>query len=279
MGNQDLLFYEEYEQFYKMAESSKAFRDFCRDAFGEDFSQDGFSDLAQIHRILDFIPTETDTHILDIGCGNGKMLGYLQEKTNALQEKTNTLQKTNVFIHGFDYSGAAIEQAKRLFPTKAEFIQGNMGEVDYPKEQFDVMTSMDTMYFAPDMKAFLLQIMGWLKKDGVLFVCYQEGDVMPKTENAETTVLAKALKECGIPYTVEDITKDTYALLRKKRETALRYEQDFAEEGNKEWFELLMLQTDCVTEGYESFAQQMARYVYVVRRYLRNYGDTSWNID
>ena len=196
MDKQDLLFYEEYEQFYKMAESSKAFRDFCRDAFGEDFSQDGFSDIAQIHRILDFIPSGTDTHILDIGCGNGKMLGYLQKKTN-------------VFIHGFDYSGAAIEQAKRLFPTKAEFIQGNMGEVDYPKEQFDVITSMDTMYFAPDMKAFLLQIMGWLKKDGVLFVCYQEGDVMPKTENAETTVLAKALKALRSPSIVKFIN-ETY---------------------------------------------------------------------
>lgn len=252
MDKQDLLFYEEYEQFYGMAENSVAFRDFCRDAFGEDFSQDGFSDINQINRILNFIPSGADTHILDIGCGNGKMLGYLQQKTNA-------------FIHGFDYSKAAIDQARRLFPSKAEFIQGNMGEIDYPKAQFDVITSMDTMYFAPDMKAFLLQIMGWLKKECVLFVCYQEGDVMPKTENARTTVLAGVLKECGIPYTVEDITKETYSLLQKKRETALRYEQAFAEEGNKEWFELLMLQTDCVTEGYESFAKQMARYVYVIR--------------
>nr|MCR5735673.1 hypothetical protein [Lachnospiraceae bacterium] len=75
----ELLFYDAYEQFYKMAESSKAFAAFCRDAFGQDLSQDGFSDIAQINRILNHIPTGEDIHILDIGCGNGKMLGYLQD--------------------------------------------------------------------------------------------------------------------------------------------------------------------------------------------------------
>ena len=43
----DLLFYNEYEQFYLMAKKSKAFRLFCEKAFGMDFSQDGFSDISQ----------------------------------------------------------------------------------------------------------------------------------------------------------------------------------------------------------------------------------------
>ena len=102
MNKSDLLFYDAYEEFYKMAAGSPAFQAFCKDAFGEDFSQDGFSDIAQIDRILEYIPTGEDVHILDIGCGNGKMLGYLQQKTGAC-------------IHGFDYSGEAIKTAKELF--------------------------------------------------------------------------------------------------------------------------------------------------------------------
>lgn len=253
MSNKELLFYDEYERFYKMAENSKAFRNFCREAFGEDFSQDGFSDVKQVDRILEFIPAGSDVHVLDVGCGNGKMLGYLQKKTDA-------------YVSGFDYSANAIACAKKNFQRKAEFRQGNIGEIDYPEGQFDVITSMDTMYFAPDVKKFLLRIMRWLKKDGVLFVGYQEGDVMPKTENARTTVFAKALEECGIPYVVDDVTKETYETLKKKREVALLYEKDFAEEGNQEWFDLLMLQTDCVTESLESFAKQMGRYIYVIRK-------------
>ena len=181
------------------------------------------------------------------------MLGYLQKRTNA-------------YIHGFDYSANAINIARKLFRTNAEFRIGSIGEIDYPPEQFDVITSMDTMYFAPDMEKFLLQAIGWLKKRGLFFICYQEGDVMPKTDNKDTTVLARALQKNGIPYEVEDITKETYDLLRKKRETALLYQKAFREEGSTEWFDMLMAQTDCATESFDLFAKKMARYIYTVRK-------------
>ncbi len=242
MEDTKLLFFDEYEQFYKMTGNSKVFKAFCRDAFGQDFSQDGFSDLRQIDRIVRFVPAGEDVHILDVGCGNGKMLGYLQDKTNA-------------YIHGFDYSGNAIDSARKMFQSKAEFRQGNIGEIEYPSEHFDLVVSMDSMYFAPDMEKFVLQIMRWLKKNGVLF-----------TDNAKTTVLAKALEKNNIPYDVEDITFETYELLKKKREAALLHQKEFEEEGNKDWFDLLMLQTDCVKESFDLFAKNMARYIYVVKK-------------
>lgn len=52
MKKENLLFYNEYEQFYEMAEKSIAFQKFCCDSFGQDFSQDGFSDIEQIDMIL-----------------------------------------------------------------------------------------------------------------------------------------------------------------------------------------------------------------------------------
>ncbi|MBR4557862.1 MAG: class I SAM-dependent methyltransferase [Clostridiales bacterium] len=253
MNNKEPLFYNEYEQFYKMTEHSEAFACFCRDAFGEDFSQDGFSDIRQINRILEYIPDKKDVHILDIGCGNGKMLGYLQKKTGA-------------YIHGFDYSQNAINTARSLFTENAEFRQGLIGEIDYPDSNFDVITSMDSMYFAPDMEKFVKQIMRWLNNDGVLFVCYQEGDVMPKTDNVDTTVLAKAFKSAGIRYESEDITEETYEMLNKKREAALLHQKEFETEGISEWLDLLMLQTECATKGYDVFSREMSRYIYTVRK-------------
>ena len=253
MIDKEPLFYNEYEQFYEMAEKSAVFKTFCQEAYGEDFSQDGFSDIKQINRILKLIPNGMDVHILDIGCGNGKMLGYLQKKTNA-------------YIHGFDYSENAISTAKNLFRTNSDFQQGLIGEIEYKPEQFDVITSMDTMYFAPDIGEFVLQIIRWLKKDGILFIGYQEGDVMPKNEDSDTTVLAKAFQTNGIKYKAEDITRETYDLLKKKRETALLYQNRFEEEGYKEWFDLLMLQTDCVDKSFDSFAKEMARYLYIIKK-------------
>lgn len=253
MSDEELLFYNEYEKFYEMVERSDAFSNFCRDAFGDDFSQDGFSDIKQVDRIIDIIPAGNDIHILDIGCGNGKMLGYLQKRTNA-------------YIHGFDYSANAINTARKKYKTNADFRQGIIGDTDYSSEQFDVITSMDTIYFAPDMEKFLLQVVRWLKKGGVLFVCYQEGDVMPRTDNLDTTILAKALQKNRIRYEADDITKETYNLLKKKRETALMYQMDFEKEGNTEWFDLLMMQTDCVTDPFDSFVKRMARYIYMIRK-------------
>ncbi len=253
MKMNDLLFYNAYEEFYAMASKSTAFQRFCKDAFGEDFSQDGFSDINQIDLILEYIPTAKNVHILDIGCGNGKMLGYLQ-------------QKTGVYIHGFDYSRQAIKTAQILFPMNSEFKEGIIGETEYPEEFFDVITSMDTMYFAKDMVAFVAQIKNWLKPGGVFFVGYQEGDVMSKTEGVHTTVLANALEQNGLKYEVTDITEQTYDLLKRKREAAMRHQAEFEAEGCGEWFEMLMQQTECVIKPYEEFKEKMSRYIYVIRQ-------------
>ena len=109
--------------------------------------------------MLQFIPNGEDVHILDIGCGNGKMLAYLQERTGA-------------YVHGFDYSEQAIKTAHTLLQENAEFREGVIGEISYPEESFDVIISMDTMYFAKDMTAFVEQIKKWLKQDGIFFVGY-----------------------------------------------------------------------------------------------------------
>lgn len=253
MNKSDLLFYDAYEQFYEMASKSEAFKAFCIDAFGEDFSQDGFSDIKQIDMILPYITEKEDAHVLDIGCGNGKMLGYLQSKTGA-------------YIHGFDYSEQAIQTAKELHIVNADFQVGVMGDIEYSAEEFDVITSMDTMYFAKDMTAFVSQIKNWLKPEGVFFVGYQEGDIMEKTRDMDSTVLAQALRTNGLHYEVKNITKQTYEMLKYKRVIAKKYQQKFEAEGNKEWFDMLMFQTECAMVNFEEFAEKLARYIYIVRK-------------
>ena len=40
----------------------------------------------------------------------------------------------------------------------------------------------------------------------------------------------------------------------------------FEEEGHKNWFDMLMFQTEYVTQPYEEFAKKMARYIYIARK-------------
>lgn len=253
MKEKNLLFYNEYEQFYAMTAKSEVFCKFCKKAFGEDFSQDGFSDIRQIDRILQYVPTQKEAHILDIGCGNGKMLGYLQKKTNA-------------FIHGFDYSQKAIETARQLFSFHSDFRTGVIGQIDYPEDSFDVIVSMDSMYFAEHMGRFVGQLWRWLRPGGTFFCAYQEGDVMPKTERMDTSELAKAFRDNGIFFEVSDITKDCYQLLKQKRETAILFQEEFLQAGEKDWYDMLLMQTDCVCEPFEYFQKKMSRYIFVAEK-------------
>ncbi len=247
------LFYNEYEEFYEMAKTSEAFKQFCKNAFGADFSQDGFSDLRQIDRIMEYFPKDKQQyHILDIGCGNGKMVGYIQTKLPA-------------FIYGFDYSEQAISHARELFPHNSEFKRAVIGETDYPAEKFDVIISMDTMYFAKDMTAFVGQIKKWLNKDGVFIVGYQEGDVVPKTEHVATTRLAEALRANEMSYRAVDITEESYEVLKKKYDCAMALKEQFTEENNQQWFDMLIEQTEYANTSFETFQTKMARYIYIVK--------------
>ncbi len=253
MKKSKLLFFKIYEKFYKMVRKSDAFSAYCVDAFGEDFSQDGFSDIEQINRILEFIPDREEVHILDIGCGNGKMLCYLQKKTGA-------------YIHGFDYSSKAIESAKLMQKERAEFLEGIIGEIEYPPELFDVVISMDTMYFTQDMSAFVSQIKKWMKPDGVLFIAYQEGDVVAKTQNGDTTLINKALRANDMKASVIDITRQSYDLLKKKRLAAQAHKNEFIKERHRKWYDILIYQTEYASVPYEEFSKKMARYIYIARK-------------
>lgn len=246
---ENLLFYNAYERFYSMTANSNAFKKYCIDAFGADFSQDGFSDISQINMILQYIPNGKNAHILDIGCGNGKMLKYLQDKTDC-------------FIHGFDYSENAIEQAKNLCKNNADFRTVTLDNASYNAESFDVIISMDSIYFTENMNVFVRKVKTWLKKNGVFFIAYQEGDVMPKTNDCYSTEIAKAFKENNMNFDVLDITENVYNMLKNKRECSIKYRDEFIKEENIEWYELIIMQTKCVSMSFDEYKKHNARYIY-----------------
>ena len=67
-------------------------------------------------------------------------------------------------------------------------------------------------------------------------------------------------------YEVTDITKQTYELLKKKRESAMKYRTLFEDEGYSQWFDMLIGQTEYINVPFEQFKEKMARYIYVIRK-------------
>lgn len=236
-----------------MASESEVLKKYCKKAFGEDFSQDGFSDIIQLNKILGMVELDANASVLDIGCGNGKMLEYIHNKIGAE-------------IYGFDYSENAIESAMQRIGNCGCFQVALIGDIDYKENKFDLITSMDTIYFAPDMSAFVSQIYKWLKPNGSFICGYQEGDVMDKTENDDTTILAKAFKQNGLKYSVFNYTKETYEMLKHKREVILSMQDDFKMAGIEMWYEVIKSQTDNILLSYDDYRKKNARYIYVFKK-------------
>lgn len=71
-------------------------------------------------------------YALDIGCGNGKYLKYLQLK--------------GFRTAGLDSSESAISMAQELLNNQGEYITADMFEYHYPKNTFDLILSWATLH-------------------------------------------------------------------------------------------------------------------------------------
>lgn len=79
----------------------------------------------------------------------------------------------------------------------------------------------------------------------------------------------KTLLDKKIDFDSIDITRETYDMLLHKRVIANLFEKEFAEEGNIDWFNMLIGQTEYANRPYEEFAKVMSRYIYIVRKERR----------
>lgn len=252
---QDLPLHDHYENFYNIAEKNDVFACYCEKVFGKDFSQDGFSDINQIHDIIELADIKQGQSVLDIGCGNGKMIEYIADKTGAV-------------AFGFDYSKNAIDNAKLRTKDKPSmhFEVGAIGEIQYTHDTFDVIISVDTMYFAPDLCKFVGQIRDWLKPGGVFITYFCEGPFEKLSADADSTILALALKENKLPYKVVDYTKNLYKLMKRKQEVALSLKNQFMKSNSEYLYINIINQSIDKDTEYDAFKNTMSRNLYIARK-------------
>ena len=93
---------EIYNDFFKQANYSHTQSIFCEKVFGIDLTQDGFSDKKQLDFMIELLKLSEKDLCLDIGCGNGRISNYINQKTGAS-------------IDGIDSSENAIKFANEFF--------------------------------------------------------------------------------------------------------------------------------------------------------------------
>lgn len=108
-----------------------------------------------------------DPEILDFGCGTGWFTERLSHHGRAV---------------GIDLSPAAIAMAQATYPN-VPFIAGNLYEITFPAERFDVVVSQEVVAHVEDPDAYLGIIARILKPNGYLIITAANRVVMDRWLN------------------------------------------------------------------------------------------------
>ena len=106
-------------------------------------------------------------HLLDVGCGIGTFLRLAKEE-------------------GFEISGTEISEYSSRYVTEKlsiDVLRGDIEELDFPPESFDVLTMWHTLEHLSNPKSALDEIHRILKRDGLLVIA------TPNLNNFITRVL------------------------------------------------------------------------------------------
>ena len=248
------LYWYHYQRLYQAAHASDAYTKFCRRVFGEDYCQDGQTDMKSLDELLDVLKVAAGNHLLDLGCGAGGIAQYISEKTGAV-------------VHGVDYSAPAIAVANQLANPKLSFAVADMNHLDLPPGQFDFVTSFDTLYWAADLEHTLSHLVTMLKPGGQmgLFMNHHigEGDD-PAMLRQEHTDLSKALSNLQLRFETFDYTVQIGEFWHRNVKAAKDLHPEFGAEGNG------FISTNLIREAEDDYlpdvnAGKIARYLYHVQ--------------
>jgi ubiquinone/menaquinone biosynthesis C-methylase UbiE len=236
-----------YRDFYAAIEHSQAFNTYATRVFGKNLGQHGFSDLKEIHLMMEKLELDKDSKVLDIGCGNGKITEYISDITQAS-------------VTGIDYIPEAIMLATQRTADRRyrlNFIVGNLEILDFPPMTFNAVISIDSIFFGRQMKTTLAGLSGLLKPTGQMAIF--NGDYL--NNDFVTSLKANNLK-CA----TYDISEGHYRHLQLKHKVVSELEKAFDAEGNTFIWKNLMVESLASAEPYDAALSKIRRYLHIVTK-------------
>lgn len=117
--------------------------------------------------VNEIISIQTNDHILDIGCGTGKLIYDMAKQIN------------DGFIEGIDFSSSMVALAqkknkKNMKDGKVKITEGDFDTLLYQNNFFDKICSVNTIYFWPEPKTTANKIASILKPGGFFVVAFED---------------------------------------------------------------------------------------------------------
>jgi ubiquinone/menaquinone biosynthesis C-methylase UbiE len=117
--------------------------------------------------LLEAIPV--DAKVLDIGCGTGRNIKIISEKTG--------------YITGVDVDEDAIDSIRAIFTSVAttSFVHADARKLPFEENTFDIVTFLEIIgNLGENKKSALKEAVRVLKKDGLLIVNAYSEDALPE---------------------------------------------------------------------------------------------------
>ena len=158
---------------------------------------------------------------VDLGCGGGRNAGVLLKRY------------PKAHVTAVDYSELSVKKAKAYNKTmiasgRCEVLQGDVSNLQLPKETFDLATAFETVYFWPGVERCFAQVAKVLKNGGCFLICNESDGTDPTSTKFETIIdgmknytieeLETALKAAGFSSVTSDHhpSKPWIAVVAKK---------------------------------------------------------------
>ena len=110
------------------------------------------------------LPEITPESAVDLGCGGGRNAGELLKKY------------PKAHVTAVDYSDLSVAKAREYNKTmiaagRCEVLQGDVSNLQFPAEAFDLATAFETVYFWPGLEKCFAQVAKVLKPGGYFMIC------------------------------------------------------------------------------------------------------------
>ncbi len=131
--------------------------------YAKEYAESTFPNLLQ-YQLTQFVSyLEKGAKIVDMGCGSGKDVEYLSEE--------------GFDVLGVDYSKEMVDEAQERVPN-GKFSVMDMRNLTFDNDTFDGIWCCASIFHIPKehIPEVLTKFRDILKKDGVMFICVQEGE-------------------------------------------------------------------------------------------------------
>ena len=142
------------------------------------------------------LPEMTPESTVDLGCGGGRNAGELLKMF------------PKAHVAAIDYSELSVEKAKDYNKTmietdRCEVLQGDVSDLQLPKETFDLATAFETVYFWPGLeKCFAHMICN--ESDGTDPTSLKFEKIIDGMKNYKAEEIEAALKAAGFSEVTSD---------------------------------------------------------------------------